>query len=377
MARDSGRGDENHNAVRVEIDGELTSGLEIPEIESQPAGSSKLPIALGLIVVVALGLLLLGLSPDGDEAADGTLRETPETTAPTTSVPAVPIAPSTTTSGELAARRAAPALIPPDIGDGIVSARESELNVLLRSVVSTETGFLGLTRDSASSPQIFASSEGLSWVEVETAFLTRDGSDLADFLVLELSKVPNQVEEEFVLLAFDGLGADSVAGGEPNGEQIRTQILTSPDGVVWQGVSTTEPQAERRVPRLLLGNSIISTVANGSCTALRLLDLDGGSVSPLSDGDNAFFLGPNPFPELLPLTAGGVALYDVGTSSAGTCEGVVDIGADREPSIVLLDANTGSEAPFPLPVAATDVRLVGETPRLPGQAPYVLSLIHI
>ena len=74
--------DDGFTSVRVELDGAPHGDLEIPEMESQPTRGAALSAIAGLIVVIALGLVLFGLSPDDDEAADGTLREAPSTTTP-------------------------------------------------------------------------------------------------------------------------------------------------------------------------------------------------------------------------------------------------------------------------------------------------------
>lgn len=432
--------------MRVEVEAAPHDDLEIPEIESRPAGNRSLPILFGLFVVVALGLLLLGLSPDEDQAADGTLREAPSTTAPTT-IPATTTTPTTTTptttDDQDAEMETAPELVLPDLAggaDGRVRARESELTDSLRSVIPTENGFLGITGTSAANPELVASSDGVSWVDVETTVLNPSSVDLTNHLVVELSLVPEQVGDGFVMLALDF--SISQRGDQP----FRTAILTSLDGAVWEVVDTTEPQAEGRVPRLLLGNSIVATVdegapideliatytdlviagepvcsvnrqvntsdprlwlglcngagsvligegniirdvdpsvvlacalslspeQSGTRTALRLLDLEAGANSPLGSGDGGFFLGPNLLPDLLPLEAGGVAVFDVGSTADPACAGVVDLGPDREPSIVLLDANTGSEEPFALPIEGESVRLVGETRRFADQDAYVL-----
>ena len=430
--------DNDVRSVRIELDdGVLADGLEIPEIESQPSGGSKLPILFGLAVIITLGLLLLGLSPDEDQAADGTLRETPATTIPSTTNPDAEVGESVEESDE---PLEVPDLVLPDARAGIAIATLIEDQEFVSSIVSTDDGLLGLRGPSASDPTLVASANGFEWVEVEVSVENPAGVDLTSFLVVELSKVPEEAGGGFSMLAFD------FSISQRSGEQFRTAILTSPDGATWEVLDTTEPQAQGSVPRLLSGGSVIATIdegrpidalisehtdliiagepicsetrqvdtedprvwlllcdgtgavllgaddiitdadpsavldcalalspeESGTGIGVRFFDLDGGLSGVFGSGESAFFLGPDPFPDLLSLDEGGVAFYDVGSSSGSVCDGVTNPGDDREPSVVVIDTNIGRAQPFALPIEGTTVRLVGETQRFADDSKYVL-----
>ncbi len=420
-----------NRAVRVEVLGAPDDGLEIPEVTAQSSGGSTLPAVLGLLILFGLGVILFGLRPEADQAADGTQRE-----APATTVPDVGVEEDGAEEDGVADSRST-LVDEPNPGDaGIaVTGRVVFDHNLIRHVVSLERGFLGSFALVVDTPQFALSIDGSTWTPTLSSVDSPEDLDLSTYRVVDVSYTDGQAV--MVARNFDDTA--------PRGGQIETQIFTSPNGVAWELIDTAQHQAERRVPRLLIDDLIVATVDHGrpiddlvrqhtdlaleddslcgmfrtpggdpqfelfSCrgngsflldetnivsevsadavlgcvsaispqqtgtrTTFSMIDSAQGTISPFGSGDNDWFLGPNQFPDLFSLSNGRVGFYDIGSRGARACSGIVDTGPVRDQSIVILDAATGSETVFPLPIDEVGVRMVGETRTFGDSLPFVL-----
>ena len=69
-------------SVRVEVDGASDPTVAVPDLGDPERNASRWLILLVMVLMVAVGAALVVLSPESNEAADGTERLAPTATVP-------------------------------------------------------------------------------------------------------------------------------------------------------------------------------------------------------------------------------------------------------------------------------------------------------
>ena len=256
-------------SVRIEVE-TASSGNDAPQIEKPEQPNRRLG-ALGILAALVLGVAFFVLRPAGDEAADGTVRETPPATAPGDSSPSTTGATSTTT-------------VPDDAEEGI---DQTELSLLLEAVepggriepvaidtgdsfidiVNIDGGFLALANVVATEePPVFGSVDGLDWVEIEVAPFNADD--------------PQPVQWRQLVSADDGVAAIGFVAadfGSIDGERVQFEVATSQDGFLWQSAQPSNaPRSGDGValPITVLDSSVVSIETSNEVLLEDILRFD-------------------------------------------------------------------------------------------------------
>ncbi len=398
-------GGHNDELASVRIEVEATGGaLHAPDVlvttEEKP--SKWLLVIAGAAVIVVLAVAFFGVRPAGDEAADGTIREVP--VQPTSTPTPTSIAeqqPSPTIVNDENRRRDSVVVDEPAISVRVASPRRIE------QIVSTSGGFVALPDvESTVVPQILFSSNGLSWLEIETQRVeTSNADEPADWFSL--------------LVGDDGL---TVLGSSVQ-RAGALDVLTSPFGQTWELVADLGPvddPGRRVVPVASFGDRIVAlelfeelelepflgqfveTRNLGVCSAYEAgpdnfslsdcADFSVASDPPISqrvevvepDCDAVAVSGGRPgfallqleldgatgarelptvsfvsgdfFPRFGMLSSGRVGVFDVGNSAFPRCDGSGVFRA-RDAGVVVVDVEQNRTFGYPAPdEVAIDIR---------------------
>ena len=400
--------DDVSRSVQVEVDGASTPMPEVPELGETPSGPSRLPIALVVLLVVAVGVALVVLSPDTGQTADGSERSVPSTAVPeaVTSRDAIGADSSDAERAAVAEvfDESSPLLVPADAPFG------------MRQVVRTDDGFLGLTQIRDGEGPVYSSTNGVDWEPISPRFQgtglpNLDGLFWTGLREAQGGFVLTSTSQVFVsgdattwtrlgLVALRSTGANpflafeniviGAADGEvqPIDELLRehTDIEVGDPGVCSLLLS---PAASPGLEVLLCESSGRARLneSNASGTApvgdviscalslapdsadfprffnravsLWAVDADGNGPTRLGGPDSTWNLASG----VVPISGRRLAFVDEGFSSDGSCEGLIDLPPDRPPAVIVLDLATGVEQRADLPgvfVGLDDVVVLGE-----------------
>ena len=384
--------DEELRTVRVEVLGAPSGDLEIPEVTAQSNGGSKWPHVLGVLILVGLGALLFGLRPDGDEAADGTARESPPTTVIDT--PGVTQATEQPEDGD-----ADPTLATDDrAGEqrSVESARLSpvEIQALISTTVSDleagssvessihlierERGFLALAR-SASLDQPDGRIGPITWRPVDATRRSNVSStDLPRFWSRELVQLGGQM----IVLA------DRWERGET------TRTLVSEEGLDWFEWDPSFASTDNEEALLLLDGVMVTvelrseTFDGGNCSVFRAVDLDTGTITELGQNVTPPLSAPPIWnlsidAEYEVLRSGGFAFHHRGAEGDQECSDSAERSAPSQQAVVVFQpvvnrgdgSVSGAELIFPLPIPATNVEVLGATSTFVDRGPYLITVL--
>ena len=401
--------DENDlRSVRIEVEGESEPILDVAETTLPTRGSSRWPIVLIVALIAALGAVLVLLSPDGDDAADGSQRTAPTST--TTPAPDTAETQGEDTTEERPPPSVEEAVIPvtpPNRLDDVLIPTEVESASTLGQIIEINDGYLALAADQTrSAPQILSSPDGLVWAEIDSTISSPSGRDVG-------------------VTSWRGLiaGEDrfELIGVAQDAEVFRTELASSSDAATWTVLddslsSVLEPFGQpigvrddsvvavgfRPQPIEVVLNELTDVEVGGlgvcrvlrapgdeqqftlfSCTGPESALLNAGNVLAGNDPDRVLdciaSLGnqvggisvafvdvgrtdqavrpigreestwsPIALPTLL--ESGAVSFVDTGVRESPSCQDVIDLDPARDPSVVILDADTGEETVVALPV---------------------------
>ncbi len=430
--------DDDLRSVRIEVEGASDPVLKVPELTAPGRGSSRWPIILLVVLVGLLGLALVALAPNEDEAADGTQRnETP------TTLPADPDADSIEQGG-LDAGVASDQQSDSVSGFRVVAPVipvEAETPAFLGQVIATSDGFVAsASNQTFRRPRLLSSTTGLEWDEIETTVTSSSGAELGALSWGELFAT----SDGFGLMAND------------SNEDFRTEFASSENAVEWTvqddlsgegepgGVNQVLTVRDDSLVALRLGSQPIERVVReltnvqipnvGVCGAFRtpraerqfqlfscagresalidantvkdgfdaelvldcLASLGGRRIGPAvtfveigQDDRTVGSFGPerddwSPVSVPTPLRSGEIAFVDTGVPNSQVCRQFIQLDAPRAPSLIVLDGELGVRSVAALPVtldngtgrrSLSGVEIVGQTAELAEGSTHLLVTI--
>ena len=426
-------------SVRIEVEDASDSAVEAPRGDDQLNRLSRWPIATVAILVVGLVTALFVLSPDGDEAADGTERTAPTTTTPdvgSTTDDASALDESVVNEAEPEPEQVSVPVLP---ADPVVPV-EADAILTFGQILETSDGFIAMVAEQTlDRPRLARSSDGLEWDDIDTTVTLTSGEGAEGLNWIRLFETNNGFE---ILVSTDGpqfdteiasstdavswtLGSDPASAllgpfGEPisvNDDSINAvrfelqpieQVLQEFTDVRFIGPGVCQvrrtPAAEVQLElfsctdgeRQLLNasNVVAGADAEGVIDCVSSLGnlVEGPTVSFVEVdriagvsralGGESSRWSPTSFPTALRL--GGIAFIDAGIRGSEICEPFIALDPPRGPSIVILDAEVGREGIFALPVELDNgsgsgslfgVEVVGETREFADRSPHLLVTI--
>ncbi len=226
--------DDELQSVRIEVDGAPEPTLHVPNVGGPAGGPSRWPIALVVLLVAAVGAVLFLLSPDGDEAADGTDRA-----APTTSVPesngGEPGAGDDGEDGETQGLAESipviPLASPPFELEEPLTPVEADVEIAFGQIIGTPDGWLAMaSAQSPGNPRLLRSLDGVVWNELDATVLTASGEAPDPNLPVEL---------------FLTNGGNALISVDTEADGFRSSVALSTNAVDWTIAEPNGPIGSR------------------------------------------------------------------------------------------------------------------------------------
>ena len=387
--------------MRVEVDGASDPTVAVPDLGDPERHASRWLILLVMVLMVAVGAALVVLSPESNEAADGTER-----LAPTATVPDEPVVESRSVEEEPLGEAF------DETGD-LLASTDAPFGL---DVVRTGDGFLGLTQIRDGDGPIYSSNNGVDWDPIDSRFQGLGSVDIGDlfwrrlreaqggFVLTSTSQVfvsgdattwtrlglndlratnanPFLAFENTVIGAADGevQPIDELISEHSNidiGDGRVCALLISPTASPGLEVLLCDSAGRARLGEsTAVGPAPVGDVIScaldlaSSSTgfprsfnrgvSLWVVDADGNGPTRLGATDSTWNLAS----EVVPLSGRRVAFVDEGFRFNGSCEGLIDPPPDRPPAVIVIDLATGVEQRADLPepfVGFGDAAVLGE-----------------
>ncbi len=398
------KADDESASVRIDLESTAAPVPDAPSVTS--ASNNGVILLLGAVVLLVVGIAFFILRPEGNAAADGTIREAPTTTIDAPAPGGDLDDPAQATAAE------APELVFPDeatLVPTLINSPETPT-----SIVSADFGFIGLVRGRSLTPTIVRSVDGQDWRVVETTASSLGTDNLVERQWFRLTNEGGQLQvfgsgvvgdpgvfKNDVFASDNGAMWEQVEGvGSLGGPALpELPAVVGDDGYISTGfgkaevvdrflndhtnlpldtaggcfLTNTAPEtADGQVSLIVrdclsgeqefvLDGSVVESsfsadVVLGCASALAFLNFDNALISQEIGGDQQRtvldnFIGGIP----TPLRGGGVALVDVGVSvlqDVERCNGLAQVSSGSEAAVLIANSALTESVRWPFPEEA-------------------------